>query len=340
MLYDLNIPWSPSTTTRDLENTITFSAALGYNVIALNHIMDGPLPSTITNPLPKLDAGAPSTSSSARAPQPANPTTPRRPTILHRATLVYSDPAQNHRMPSLAAAYDLLAVRPTNERAFTSACLALADPALISLDLTARFDFHFRPKPCMAAVARGVRFEICYAHALRGGAAGGGPDAAQARAAFIANFQALARATRGRGLVISSEAQSALQLRGPADVVNLLAVWGLGTERGMEALRGNPRGVVVNEGLKRTSYKSVINVVETAARAGDTEMKDIGADAGTGTPQEAGKKGKNATKRKNDESGTAVGAEQPQAISKRQAKKLRLAQKEAAATTPTTTEKA
>ncbi|EEY17618.1 conserved hypothetical protein [Verticillium alfalfae VaMs.102] len=256
MLYDLNIPWSPSTTTRDLENTITFSAALGYNVIALNHIIDGPLPSTITNPLPKLDVDAPSTSSSsssssARAPQPANPTTPRRPTILHRATLVYSDPAQNHRMPSLAAAYDLLAVRPTNERAFTSACLALADPALISLDLTARFDFHFRPKPCMAAVARGVRFEICYAHALRGGAAGGGPDAAQARA-----------------------------------------------------------------------------------------MKDTGADAGTGTPQEAGKKGKNATKRKNDESGTAVGAEQPQAISKRQAKKLRLAQKEAAATTPTTTEKA
>ncbi|KAF3348709.1 hypothetical protein VdG2_03591 [Verticillium dahliae VDG2] len=277
MLYDLSIPWSPSTTTRDLENTITFSAALGYNVIALNHIIDGPLPSTITNPLPKLDAGASSTSSSssssssARAPHPANPTTPRRPTILHRATLVYSDPAQNHRMPSLAAAYDLLAVRPTNERAFTSACLALADPALISLDLTARFDFHFRPKPCMAA------------------------------------------------------------LRGPADVVNLLAVWGLGAERGMEALRGNPRGVVVNEGLKRTSYKSVINVVETAARAGDTEMKDIGADTGTGAPQEGGKKGKNAAKRKNDESGAAVGAEQPQVISKRQGKKLRLAQKEAAA---------
>ncbi|KAH6701621.1 hypothetical protein VD0002_g8327 [Verticillium dahliae] len=334
MLYDLSIPWSPSTTTRDLENTITFSAALGYNVIALNHIIDGPLPSTITNPLPKLDAGASSTSSSssssssARAPHPANPTTPRRPTILHRATLVYSDPAQNHRMPSLAAAYDLLAVRPTNERAFTSACLALADPALISLDLTARFDFHFRPKPCMAAVARGLRFEICYAHALR---AGGGPDAAQARAAFVANFQALARATRGRGLVVSSAAQSALQLRGPADVVNLLAVWGLGAERGMEALRGNPRGVVVNEGLKRTSYKSVINVVETAARAGDTEMKDIGADTGTGAPQEGGKKGKNAAKRKNDESGAAVGAEQPQVISKRQAKKLRLAQKEAAA---------
>ncbi|CRK12374.1 hypothetical protein BN1708_010467, partial [Verticillium longisporum] len=115
MLYDLSIPWSPSTTTRDLENTITFSAALGYNVIALNHIIDGPLPSTITNPLPKLDAGPPSTSSSsstsssARAPQPANTTTPRRPTILHRATLVYSDPAQNHRMPGLAAAYDLLA---------------------------------------------------------------------------------------------------------------------------------------------------------------------------------------------------------------------------------------
>ncbi|KAF3359433.1 V-type ATPase assembly factor PKR1 [Verticillium dahliae VDG1] len=60
-------------------------------------------------------------------------------------------------------------------------------------------------------------------------------------------------------------------------------------------------------------------------------MKDIGADTATGAPQEGGKKGKNAAKRKNDESGAAVGAEQPQVISKRQAKKLRLAQKEAAA---------
>ncbi|KAM0288015.1 hypothetical protein ACHAQH_000083 [Verticillium albo-atrum] len=320
MLYDLNIPWSPSTTTEDLEHTIALSATLGYNVVALNHIINTPIPPTVTNPLPKLDAPLSMTS------PPGSATTPRRPTILRRATLVYSDPSQNHRLPTLAAAYDLLAVRPTTERAFSSACLSLPDPSIISLDLTSRFDFHFRPKPCMAAVSRGVRFEICYAQALQ--APGAGPDAARARAMFIANLQGLARATRGRGLIISSEGQSALQLRGPADVVNLLAVWGLGTERGMEALRGNPRGVVVNEGLKRTSYKSVINVVETAVRAEDTEMKNVGT--GSKSQQDGNKKGKNAQKRKNDEAGIGPGAEQPQAISKRQAKKLRLAQKEAA----------
>ncbi|KAM0335303.1 hypothetical protein ACHAQA_000348 [Verticillium albo-atrum] len=314
MLYDLNIPWSPSTTIQDLENTIALSATLGYNVIALNHTVTVPIPSTITNPLPKLDAPPETPAASSAA------ASSRRPTILHRATLLYSDPSQNHRLPTLAAAYDLLAVRPTTERAFSAACLSLPDPCLISLDLTSRFDFHFRPKPCMAAVARGVRFEICYAQALQ---PPGAPDAARARAMFIANLQGLARATRGRGLVLSSEAQSALQLRAPADVVNLMAVWGLGTERAAEALRGNPRGTVVNEGLKRTSYKSVINVVQTADRAAeDAEMRD--ADAGA-EAQNAAKKGKNAQKRKTDEAGT--GAEQPQAISKRQAKKLRLAQK-------------
>ena len=39
----------------------------------------------------------------------------------------------------------------------------------------------------------------------------------------------------GRGLLVSSEARDAMGLRAPADVMNLLAVWGLPRERGAEA---------------------------------------------------------------------------------------------------------
>ncbi|KAI1384116.1 PHP domain-like protein [Hypoxylon trugodes] len=314
MLYDLNIPWSPTTTPSDLERTLRFSAQLGYNVVALNHTLDAPLPGNIQNPLPKFPppstANNPQPSSSSQQRQTSS--TQRTPTILHRLTLSFTDPSQNQQLPRAAQSYDLIAVRPTTEKAFQAACLTVSatDVSLISLDLSTRLPFYLRPKPCMAAIARGLRFEICYGSVLGGGDA-------RARANLAGNVAQLVRATRGRGLVVSSEAAGALALRAPADVVNLLAVWGLATERGMEALGTNPRGVVVNEGIKRSGFRGVVDIVGVAERSEGEKGE-----------------GKDSKKRKND-SGTVEGGggngggdgnkgeEAP--ISKRQAKKLKAA---------------
>ncbi|KAJ9130492.1 PHP domain-like protein, partial [Coniochaeta hoffmannii] len=211
MLYDLNIPWTPSTTPAALDRTLSFAHHLGYKVVAITHTLPPPIPSTIPNPLPVI---VPSTS---------------RPTILRRVTVPISDPSTNHRLPQLASTYDLVALRPTTERAFLAACTSLSAEtfSLISLDLTSFFPFHFPPRACMAAVARGLRFEICYGQFLAAK-----KDDARARANFLGNVAGLLRATKGRGVVVSSEAGDVLGLRAPADVVNLLAVWGLGTERG------------------------------------------------------------------------------------------------------------
>lgn len=113
----------------------------------------------------------------------------------------------------------------------------------------------------MAAVHRGTRFEICYSQAFL---SGNTVDAQRARSNFIGNVLGLLRATKGRGIIVSSEAKSALGLRGPADVVNLLAVWGLGPEKGTEALGTIPRAVVVNEGVKRRGFRGVVDIVQTA----------------------------------------------------------------------------
>lgn len=113
----------------------------------------------------------------------------------------------------------------------------------------------------MAAVHRGTRFEICYSQAFL---SGNTVDAQRARSNFIGNVLGLLRATKGRGIIVSSEAKSALGLRGPADVVNLLAVWGLGPEKGTEALGTVPRAVVVNEGVKRRGFRGVVDIVQTA----------------------------------------------------------------------------
>ncbi|OHW94131.1 RNAse p subunit p30 [Colletotrichum incanum] len=328
MLYDLNIPWSSTTASADLSRTISFASSLGYTVLALNHTITPPIPSQITNPLPKFPPSPPPPTATSTPGIGPSQSQKQQPTVLHRATVLLSDPSQNYRLPALAAAYDILAVRPTTEKAFQAACLSMAEPSLISLDLTQHFPFHFRPKPLMAAVSRGVKFEVCYSQIL-------GVTDARARATFISNFASLVRATKGRGIVVSSEARSALGLRAPNDVVNLLAVWGLGSEKGTEALGVNPRGVVVNEGIKRSGFRGVVNVLEVGGREDDVKKqqqqqgkKDGGKGKegkGKGAKQGGGEDKGNGQKRKTPDE-TGDGAQQT--MSKRQAKKLRLALKE------------
>lgn len=312
MLYDLNIPWTPSTTPADLDRTLSFASHLGYSVVALSHILPPPIPSSI--------------------PQPQGPTLPpspgRRPTTLRRVTVPISDPSTNHRLPQLASTYDLVALRPTTEKAFLACCTSLSSDnfSLISLDLTAYFSFHFPPRTCMAAVAKGLRFEICYGQFL-----GAKKDDTRARANFLGNVAGLIRATKGRGLVVSSEARGVLGLRGAADVVNLLAVWGLGTERGKEAMSGNPRGVVVNEGIRRRGFRGVVDVIEGAAgerrevEGGDEGVKKDKKQKGQKGHQGQKDKGHQQGQKRRSEEGedTKGGGDAP--VSKRQAKKMRLA---------------
>ncbi|RCI11954.1 hypothetical protein L249_4590 [Ophiocordyceps polyrhachis-furcata BCC 54312] len=265
MLYDLNLPWSPATPSDRLSQTLSLASSLGYAVVALNHSLELPLPAKpAPPPFPLLSV-------------PGSDAASESPRVLRRATLKLADPAAfNFRLPALAAVYDVLAIRPLTEKAFQNACLSLEVP-LISLDLTTHFPFHFRPKPCMAAVSRGVRFELCYAQLLAADSRG--------RANFIANVAGLVRATRGRGFVISSEANFALALRAPADVVNLMSVWGLASEKGLDGLRCVPRSIVVNEAIKRRGYRGVVDVVQVASRKVETADSPDGDSAATTTSQ-------------------------------------------------------
>ncbi|KAI9171841.1 putative ribonuclease P protein subunit 3 [Paramyrothecium foliicola] len=316
MLYDLNVAWSPTTTDDQLLALLSLASSLGYATVALNHTLNLPFPANPKAPFPALPTARSSSTSSTGAASSSR--SQRLPHVLHRATLPLADPAaSNYRLPDLVNAYDLLAIRPLTEKAFQNACLTLDIP-LISLDMAQHFPFHFRPRPCMAAVARGVRFEICYAQALLA-------RDPRARANFIGNVTSLFRATRGRGIIISSEAPSSLALRAPADVINLLGVWGLPNDKAMEALRSVPRSVVVNEGIKRNGFRGVIDVVQVAKAS---ERRDGAQDPADGQNdkaknskgQVAGSDGAKSQKRKN-----ALQEDGSQTLSKRQMKKMKLA---------------
>ncbi|KAI7471711.1 ribonuclease P protein subunit p30 [Hortaea werneckii] len=293
MFYDLNIPWSPDD--KHLPRTLTFLEELGYNAIALNHTIAGKLPAQINcaipDPLPYKDL-------------------PKKLEIRRRITLTLTESYQNARLAELARAYDILAVRPVDERSFQLACGSL-DCDIISLDLTQRLPFFFKFKTLSEAVRSGKRLEICYSQGVMGDSS--------ARRNLISNVTQLIRASRGRGLLISSEAKAAVGCRGPWDAINLANVWGLGQERGFEAMSKEPRSIVVTAQLKRTSYRGVIDVVYGGEKPAPAEKQNEQKNGSAKGQAKAGNAQKRKAEGMSSENHTGEGAEKP--VSKREAKR-------------------
>ena len=198
-------------------------------------------------------------------------------------------------------------MRPTTEKALLQACTTL-DIDIISLDLSVRHPYHFKFKTLATAIARGVRFEICYAPSVV-------HSDAVARRNLISNATQLIRATRGRGIIVSSEAKNALGLRAPFDVINLVTVWGLPQDKGREAVDREARAVAVTAEMKRTSFRGVIAVID-------------GGEARAKKPDEVKPPQKRkATAISTDPTGGTI--ETP-SLSKRQQKKANRAKQEAA----------
>ncbi|KAK6372417.1 RNA-binding RNA processing protein rpp1 [Lithohypha guttulata] len=231
--YDLNVAYAENDP--NLSNVLAFLLELGYTTAALAvHV-----PSKLPAQLPDI--------STTRLEAPPGLT------VLTRLTLTISDTSQNHRIQSLVSTYDLLALRPTTDKALQLCCSSL-DCDLVSLDLTSRLPFPIKFKTVASALQRGIS-----------GAA------------------SLIRATRGRGIVLSSEARNALGIRGPHDVVNLAVVWGLSNERGKEAVSEESGRVVRLAQMKRHSFRGVVDIVNngtqdiTTQPSGLTEMTERGA---------------------------------------------------------------
>ena len=262
---------------------------MGYNTVALNHTITGSVPATITNQIPKLLPFA----------------APSNLTILRRCTLQHSDPSQNHRLSTLSSNYDIFALRPTTEKALQQACHSL-ECDLISLDFSLRHQFYFQMKTVKSALDRGIKFEICYGPGILNA------DGGSSRRNLISNATQLIRATRGRGIVLSSEAKIALACRSPADVINLASMWGLHQERGVEAVGREARSVVTQSEMKRRSFHGVIDVVY----GGEEPPKDL---AGGKRGDENQIKGKRKAAALKDD--TPVVEPSPKPMSKREQKR-------------------
>ena len=231
--HDLNLLHTSNTT--HLNHSLAFATELGYKTVAVASVVTGDLPRALQAPdLSTL--------------RPAHPALK----LLTRLTLNISDTSQNHRLSTLQSIYDLIALRPLNEKSLQQCCATL-ECDIISIDFAARLPFIIRFTTVASAIQRGVRFEIGYS-AITG--------SSEAKRSLIAGATSLIRATRGRAIILSSEARNALGLRGPHDVMNLAHIWGLEQAKGKGALVEEADKVVRLAALRRKSYRGVITVVD------------------------------------------------------------------------------
>ena len=131
--------------------------------------------------------------------------------------------------------FDLVAAMPTTAEAFARACTR-KDLDVISLDASSHLDFALRPDLVLAALKLGLCFELRYSGAL---------ESDTCRQYFISNSAALIRASRGRGVILSSGGGSPFGLRGHHDLANLMLLCGVrGMQMALDTVSNNCQATV------------------------------------------------------------------------------------------------
>jgi len=244
MYADLNIQWpagAPALAEQRAAEMLALLVELQYDVVALNVVAASPkeakqvLATSLAPALPRLRALFPLR-------------------ILKRVTLVLDDGTTSPNLALLAGEpglFDIVAVAPRTEKQLQSCATAL-DIDLICIETGSRLPFPLRHKLCGAAVARGVCFEVCYA--------------ARALRHLVANAAILFRAARHRGVVVSSGAASAADLRAPLDVANLVALWGLNPAAAKNSVSVWPVEQATQGVLRSSAKQAVISQPSDAKR--------------------------------------------------------------------------
>lgn len=266
MLFDLNVPWPVSNYSTkptqkqltNLKNVITTLYTLGYTHIAINFTLgeNFKIPNGATN---------------------ANPIQIEylRNELKHlenlklftRITLTISDPGQTQGFSKIQSAFDIKAVQPLTERALQLVTINL-DIDLISFNMGSRLPFFLKHKTICSAVDKGIKFEICYSPMISGPAGyviqsanenmSLSTTALLVRKNFFSNSLQLIRASRSRGLIVSSGATEPLQARNSNDILTLLETLGLDNSKAKRCVTGNAENVLISGRLRVKSNKQTI----------------------------------------------------------------------------------
>ncbi|KAI8082755.1 RNase P subunit p30-domain-containing protein [Halteromyces radiatus] len=180
----------------------------------------------------------------------------RFPTIqqLTRVTVAVDDIKKNYQLVAanpLNQQIDILAVKPLTSDACKQAC-QVYEIDLISIDLCTTIGLPGYGA-AQVAINRGIFFEICYSHAIR---------QPGKRALFFANVRKLIQHTRGHNLILSSGAIQALEIKRPSDIRMLALMFGMNPTQMEAAVGYNYQRLLRKAETRKNTIASAISINE------------------------------------------------------------------------------
>ncbi|BGO95012.1 hypothetical protein NBRC10512_006524 [Rhodotorula toruloides] len=161
----------------------------------------------------------------------------------------------------------LLSVSPTNLSSFSHVALSLSPPTpfaptLITIDpsISPRLPFPLKRGMISSLARSGVCFELILRGVTRLDQEGEQPgDSGKRRRNWIAGAREVVRATEGKGVVVSSGAVRAGEMRGTEDLINLCSLIGMPPAQAKDALTVNPQRAIMRGLSLRQTYRGVIS---------------------------------------------------------------------------------
>ncbi|PWN40070.1 PHP domain-like protein [Ceraceosorus guamensis] len=149
------------------------------------------------------------------------------------------------------ATWDLIAVQPTTDSAFSLACQTLTELKpfsvdIISLELASSSRLPFAPKrsTLRTAIRSGAVFEITYSAMLAGASEESEKERERKKRNLVSNTRDLLRLTGGKGIIISSGAATLLDIRGPKDVIAVASIFGMSPQAAKDSISATARAVL------------------------------------------------------------------------------------------------
>ncbi|KAJ2890411.1 RNA-binding RNA processing protein rpp1 [Coemansia aciculifera] len=271
MFYDLNIALPDSAgkaggavSSQDwaqVTQAVERARALGYQVVALNQTINTKLAAghlAVWKSMPEIKNAEYSWNRETGARIASNATDRVKQgkiRVLRRLTVIVSDSSQSLSLTSssgaMSAEYDVVAVRPTSDKLlFAASSGAWEAVDIISLDMGGRWGFFVKHKTAGQAISMGLTLELTYQPALTDSAT---------RQQWVSNAASIVRVTRGKGVIWTSGARQAFDLRSPYDIAALGEVLQLNADLSKRALSSGSRSTLLHAFTRTGTLRAVIS---------------------------------------------------------------------------------
>ena len=149
--------------------------------------------------------------------------------------------------------FDILAVKPKNDKILESCLMSELNCDIINIDLYAKFSFMPKKKLFQMAAEKGMYFEVEYGKFITDN---------ESRNTFISNFILLNQVLKGNNIIISSGAENLFMQRNPEDIIEIMeTIFDMKKHIIYKMITENPIKAIIKS-KQRKLYKTTLGIIK------------------------------------------------------------------------------